>query len=545
MNQHVLVIAALACAFSSSPAGAQVLLTFDDLGTGPLSTQYQAKGATFNFPLVRDYSPTPGFTHSGKQGIELCFASEFCTAALNVNFTTGEKHVKVFVGFTSQLGQASPVSMRALDTNGATVAQQTVMLGPSAAAIPVQVLLEVTSASANIRQVVVGFASSNAFNNGLVFDDFEFDAAGPPPVCPTQVNPQLTVTQPHANTTVQVNEFMLEGSVFTAAPLDQATLTVSGPGGTKVSNLLGPIVQPVSAPFGAIRVNDMLFPGANTVMLAVHNCHGTTQTGTTVNYMPVANGTVVKLIGMEITQATQDSINSVPLIAGKPTVVRLYFTTTGAPAVINDVRGDISGYREGGNTPFLAQSLGTTNIDTSNDLAQKRRDLTQSLNFMLSPDFFQQGRTHFRVERLNVQGPGGATLACDGCAEWKASFNPAKPLNLVIVPFQYLAGNRTADTGKSLMNGLGFLNNVYPLAGNFPTDTAGINVTILPIRPTSLVLPRDNDRMLFGLQQILDDLLSQQGNTLPLDTHILGVGPSGQGVAKNTGHCGVQRHPGD
>ena len=167
MNQHMLVIAALACAFSSSPAGAQVLLTFDDLGTGPLSTQYQAKGATFNSPLVRDYSPTPGFTHSGKQGIELCFAAEFCTAALNVSFTTGEKHVKVFVGFTSQLGQASPVSMRALDANGATVAQQTVMLGPSAAAIPVQVPLEVTSAAANIGKSL-SVSRRNTFNNGLV-----------------------------------------------------------------------------------------------------------------------------------------------------------------------------------------------------------------------------------------------------------------------------------------------------------------------------------------------------------------------------------------
>ena len=70
----------------------------------------------------------------------------------------------------------------------------------------------------------------------------------------------------------------------------------------------------------------MLFPGVNTVTLAVDNRHGITHTGATVNYTPVANGTVVKLIGIGMTQATQDSINSVPLIAGKPTVVRLYFT---------------------------------------------------------------------------------------------------------------------------------------------------------------------------------------------------------------------------
>ena len=533
MKKYLLAIAAFASLCVSITSRAQVLLTFDDLAASPLSTQYQAQGATFNFPLVRDYAPTPGFAHSGTKAIELCFAAEFCKSPLNVNFTAGETHVKVFVGFTSQLSQASPVLLRALDANGALVGQQTAVLGPSTGPIPVQIPLEVTSAAANIRQITVGFASSDAFNNGLVLDDLAFDAAGPPPDCTAPVNPSVTLSQPQLNSTVQINEFMLQGEVTTAAPLDQATLTVTGPGGTKVTNVLGTIVQPTSAPFGAIRVDESLFPGTNTVTLVVHNCHGTSQASTTVTYAPVANGTVIKLLGMEITQATQDLNNGVPLIAGKPTVVRLYFTTTGTTATINNVRGDITGFREGGNTPFLAQSVGTTNVDTSHDLSAKRRDLTQSLNFVLSPDFYQQGLTHFHVERLNVQGPGGANLVCDGCVEWKAGFNRAKPLNLVVVPFQYLHSNLTADPGATLMGGLGYLNNVFPLTGNFPTDTSGINLTILPTRPTSLILPRDNDRMLFALQGILDELLSQSGNMLPTDTHILGLAPSGSGGVAN------------
>lgn len=533
MKKCLLAIAVLASLCVSMISHAQVLLTFDDPAAGPLSTFYQDKGATFNFPLVRDYASTPGFAHSGTKAIELCFAAEFCKSTLNVDFTAPQTHVKVFVGFTSQLDQASTVLMRALDASGATVAQQTALLGPSAAAIPVQIPLEVRSATANIRQIVVGFASPDAFNNGLVFDDLEFDTAGPPPPCTAPVDPTVTLTQPHANTTVQINEFLLQGTVTTAAPLDQATLTVTGPNGTKVSNLLGTIVQPTSAPFGATRVDESLFPGTNTVTLAVHNCHGTGQATSTVTFTPVANGTVIKLIGMEITQATQDVNNSVRLIAGKPTAVRLYFTTTGGTSKIDNVRGDISGFQEGGNTPFLATSVGTTNIDTSQNLGAKRLDLAQSLNFLLSPDFYQQGLTHFRVERLNVEGPGGATLACDGCVQWDASFNRAKPLNLVVVPFQYLHSNLTADAGATLIGGLGFLNNVFPLTGNFPTDTSGLNVTILPTRPTSLVLARDNDRMLFALQGILDDLLSQSGNTLPADTHILGVAPSGTGGVAN------------
>lgn len=420
--KYLLTIAALASICFTNVSRAQVVLTFDDLAAGPISTQYQAQGATFNFPLVRDYSPSPGFAHSGTKAIELCFAAEFCKSPLNVNFTAGETHVKVFVGFTSQLSQASPVLLRAWDANGALVGQQTAVLGQSTGPIPVQIPLEVTSAAANIRQITVGFASSDAFNNGLVLDDLAFDAAGPPPDCTAPVNPSVTLSQPHLNSTVQINEFMLQGEVTTAAPLDQATLTVTGPGGTKVTNVLGTIVQPISAPFGEIRVDESLFPGTNTVTLVVHNCHGTSQASTTVTYAPVANGTVIKLLGMEITQATQDLNNSVPLIAGKPTMVRLYFTTTGSTNAINAVRGDITGFREGGNTPLLAQSVGTTDVDTSHDVGAKRLDLTKSLNFVLPSDFCQHGLLHFWVERLNVQGPGGATLACDGCDNWSASF---------------------------------------------------------------------------------------------------------------------------
>lgn len=522
MKKYILVIAALVCLGVSNLHAQQVLLTFDDVGTGPLSTQYQAQGATFNFPTARDYGP--GFTHSGTRAVELCFAAEFCTSTLNVTFTTGQRDVKVFVGFSSQLGQATPVLIKALDGFGTVVAQQTVNIGPSTGPIPVQIPLEVTSNSPNIRQVVAGFAGSGAFNNGLVFDDVSFDTQGPPPACPTSTNPTLTLTQPTPNTTVQINDFLLQGSVTTGAPLDTATLTVTGPGGTKVGNLLNTTVQPFSAPFGATHVNEMLFPGTNTVTVTVHNCHGTSQASSTVNFQQVT-GATVKLLGMEITQATQDVHNSVPLIAGKPTVVRLYFSTTGP--TITAMRGDLTGFHEGVNAPLLAQSVGTVSVDSSTDLDGKRRVVTGSLNFILSPDFFQPGVTHFWVNRLNVQGPGGGSLTCVGCVEWRASFAPARPLDLVVLHFFYEKSNLTADPGTT-MGGLAYLNNVYPIPGGFPTDTSGINLTILPNQSTGLDLPRDNDRMLFLLQGALDDLLAGD-NPPPSDSHILGLAPSGSG----------------
>src|SRR5262245_1048862 len=466
-------------------ATAQVVLSFDDVPAGLLSSQYSARGATFNFPLVRDYSQTPGLPHSGVQAIELCFAIEFCKSQLDVHFTTGQRHVKLFAGFSSQLEQPSLLRMRALDQNGNVVGESTATLGPSTGPIPVQVPLEVNLPAPRIREIVVGFASADAFNNGLVFDDLEFSTAGPPPVCTAQHDPTVQVLPP-GNANVQINEFILQGKVTSEAPLDLATLTVTASGNSRTTDLLGPIVQPTDGPFGPIRVDEALFPGTNTITLTAHNCHGTGQASTTVTYEPVANGTVVKLLGMEITQATQDINNSVHLIAGKPTAVRLYFSTTGSPATISGVRAFLTGYREGTYFPLLAQSVGPAEIDASQDVGAKRLDLTKSLTFNLSPDFFEQGIIHFWLVYLHIEGPGGAILACDGCVNWQAQFQPARPLNLVVAPYHYEKSNLTADTGVSLVGTLGWVNNVFPIAGNFPSDTAGINLMLQPMQSTAL-----------------------------------------------------------
>ncbi len=519
-------------------ASAQVTFTFDDLADGQLSTQYQAQGATFNFPRVGSYPQPPGFAHSGTKAIELCFAAEFCKSPLDVDFTTGQARVSIFVGFTSALSQPNQVVLRALDQNGVQVAQATAALGPSTGPIPINVPLQVVSSTPNIRKISIGFGAADAFNNGLVFDDLSIDTAGPTPVCTATQNPQVTLNAPPPGTTVQINDFLLGGNVTTQTLLDQATLTVTGPGGvTKVSDFLGTFIQPTGGPFGSTHVDESLFPGSNTVTVAARNCRGTGSASTTVTYAPVANGTTVKLLRMEITQATQNSLNDVPLIAGKPTFVRLYLSTTGTPSVIKSVSGEIDGFSQGGNTPFLAQSISAIDIDASSDVASKRLDLTKSLNFNLSPDFYQRGILHFRVARLHVEGPGGATLTCSNCSNWTASFNPARPLTLVVVPYFYTHSNLTADNGTSLFGGLNWLNNVYPLTGNFPSDLSGINLTVLPLHTTGFILPRDNDRMLSELQTILNDLKSQSGSTLPADARILGIAPSGSG--------GVAYTPGD
>ena len=215
---------------------------------------------TFNGPLARDYTITPGFAHSGTQAVEVCFAQEFCTSPLEVSFTAGQAHAKVFVGYTAQLPQPARVTMQALDGSGAVVGQAEVALA-AGTSIPVQNPLEINSASANIRRLVVGFAPANpgdtAFNNGLVVDDVEFGAAGPPPACQATSAPSVSLDQPPnaPEVVVQVNGFMLQGEVQTAAPLDAARLTIRQmpppfPPNTRAVDLLSTVVQRDGGNFG-------------------------------------------------------------------------------------------------------------------------------------------------------------------------------------------------------------------------------------------------------------------------------------------------------
>ena len=546
--------------FFPTPIKAQVVIDFEGIPPGLVFNQFANLGVTFNGPLVRDFSQTPGFAHSGARAVEVCFAQEFCTSPLNIDFTAGQAHARVWVGSSARLSQPSRVTMQALDGNGAVVGQAEVVLGPSAGPVAVQNPLEVTSASANIRRLVVGFAPASPgetpFNNGLVIDDVEFGTAGPPPPCQTTLPPSVTLDQPPnvpqtTQTLVQTNGFMLEGEVQTLVPLDVARLTITKtpppfPASTKNVDLLSTIVQTDGGSFGPTRMNGVLFPGTNRVTLRVENCAGTSTDSAVVVFNPIAPGTGFKLLGLEVNQATQDLSNSVPLVADKPTLVRVYISVTGPTTSIDEVGGALTASRPGGATLVpLLRSINVIRADSSTDVKPRRRDLTASLNFLLPPEWIRAGTLHLELSKLVIQG-SDSTLPCAGCgnvdeigAPRFVQFRPTKTLNLVLAPYEYsLSQTPTPDILFTPMGALQWLNNVYPLAGSFPSSGSGIRlVRILPARPTSRDLHTDSGigDFLDDLQDVMNDLQDQ--SDLPSGTRLFGMLPSGSGgAAKASGN---------
>ncbi|MBI1762380.1 MAG: hypothetical protein HYR56_13180 [Acidobacteria bacterium] len=537
----------------AAPA-APVVIDFENLASGsPVTGQYAAQGITFNSVKVLRYPSIPGFTHSGVQAVEQCFAQEFCSAPIDMSFTAAQRRVKVWVGLSTPFSVSTTVLLRVLDANGAQIGQATAAFNASNSPQLIRTPLEVTVSSARIRRAIVSFSPTTSATNSLAVDDIEFDSAGPPPPCPSTQPPTLNFIQPANGQTVQFNGFMLEAQVNSLDTLATAlTLTANGPNGATRSTVL----TLNNGKYGPIHFNDFLFVGVNTLTLKYQDCKGTVQSSRTITYAPIPAGTRFELMSIEVTQATQDARNGVPLIANKPAVARVFLRIqppAGQNVAINDVRGFLTAQRRNGKVlgDFLAPgSLRPLNLITataSTDLNARRQSFTASLNFELPAAWTAAGDLHLSFRPDIKDSPTSpSNLPCTNCDNGNplntslplfVKFSPTRPMNLILVPFVYQPRNEppfplSAELLFTPAGALQWTNNVYPLPGNFPSDSAGINlIRILPRRTTTRNLQTQSgkDAFLADLQSLLASLQSQSGSNIPSDTRLLGMVPCGCG----------------
>ena len=553
----VCIFALLVLCFPALVKGqpAPVVIDFEGLPPQPVLSQYADKGVTFNGPLATDFSIWPGFAHSGTKGVQLCFAQEFCSAPLRVDFTTGQAHAKLWIGYIQRLETAQTVVLQAFDGNNALLEDASVILNPSTEQIPIKTPLEINTPIANIRYLILKFDAgpgTTSFNNGLLIDDVEFSTAGPAPPCLTSVRPSVALVQPRSSllvgqpTKVQINEFMLQGVVQTDVLLDEATMTITGAGGTKTIDLLSSgTISRQGGTFGATRMNGALSPGDNSVSIQVRNCAGQGADDGIVNFTPIAAGTGFKVLRVEVNQVTQDFTNSVPLVADKPTMVRVYLSMTGPTTSLTGITGAITATRPGGVT--LSPLLTSTNkitVDSSTDLITKRRSLNATLNFVLPAEWIAPSTLHFQLSKLYLEGHE-TNLPCDGCrnldeigAPRYVQFRTTKPLNLVLAPYVYERSKTNTPTPDLIftpMIALQWVNNVYPLPGNFPGWSGIRLLRYLPMRSTNRDLKTDDGGADFldDLQDVLDNLHDQ--NDWPSDTRLLAMTPFGGGGREGWG----------
>jgi len=128
---------------------------------------------------------------------------------------------------------------------------------------------------------------------------------------------------------------------------------------------------------------------------------------------------------IEITQATQDEGNNVPLIAGKLTMARVYVDCGEGCAKMAGVTGILRAYGGAGELPESPVESINDSVEARHEpWPGQRGDLSRTLNFTLPPEWTT----------------GAITLTAEvsgAIGEERVVFQPAHSLNVIYVPIRY------------------------------------------------------------------------------------------------------------
>jgi hypothetical protein len=274
-----------------------IIISFETLSTtGPgqagqelVHRQFATAGITFLYPAVFDYAQglsTPGFAHSGTKAIERCTGQPSCTEPFEIDFTSPQHRVKIWIGFSRPLNETRTVVLHAF-AGGVELGRDSATLNPSAAPQPIRTPLEVTVTNPAITAVTVAFSTVDIPMDGLAIDDVEFDTSGPPPPCQNQRNPIVSLDDPANGLTVETNEFSLHGNIASLASLESAIVTARGATESRSIDLLSArLVSESGGRFDSLQVDSLLFVGTNTVTVRAQDCRGSGESSATVQYRP-------------------------------------------------------------------------------------------------------------------------------------------------------------------------------------------------------------------------------------------------------------------
>lgn len=154
--------------------------------------------------------------------------------------------------------------------------------------------------------------------------------------------------------------------------------------------------------------------------------------------------TEVTVEGIEVTQVIQDMEHSVTLIAGKPTVVRLYLNRKSGAALT--VRGEISVRRKMSGPASNVPSLDAVRVGTEMNgrLREKREDLRLSLNFLLPESLTTEGHVFITLALLTNVATGEEVSFLNPADEVRrVHFKESPPLRIRLIKLRYKTKERT------------------------------------------------------------------------------------------------------
>ena len=224
---------------------------------------------------------------------------------------------------------------------------------------------------------------------------------------------------------------------------------------------------------------------------------------------------IVWVDGIEITQSVQDMAGTVPLVAGKATIVRAYLRFASRAV---RVRGELFASRSPLGPWTRIPSAGIAALDPSRagsslaDLQARRRNLGYSLNFRLPAALTGAGDLWLLLGR--VRTTSGRRLPLFSFFPSRVTFRAPAPLRLRLVRMRYQQGTPPLvhePTVTDQMNIESWLRRAYPVADvqmsvttvdanpAAPFNAVDINAQLAALRAQDLATGTDGRTHYFGL----------------------------------------------
>ena len=223
------------------------------------------------------------------------------------------------------------------------------------------------------------------------------------------------------------------------------------------------------------------------------------------------------LEGLELTQAVQDMAHSVPMVAGKDTIVRAYPGFAGAGS--RQVRGRLWVLNGGNWTALDALGAASVNAAENGNLRAKRERTDASLNFSVPAGALSAGGLRAWFERVTDAGTG-ATLACSGCrgTARNVTLGDDNTFRVRVLGMRYSNGSPAATFEPRALDYTmlrSWLRRAYPtgdlrytsatVAANVaaPFGCSDVNARLTAIRNADVAAGRDRRTHYYGL--VFDD----------------------------------------
>lgn len=136
------------------------------------------------------------------------------------------------------------------------------------------------------------------------------------------------------------------------------------------------------------------------------------------------------LNGIEVTQAVQDSTNSVPLVAGRSAVLRVFAQSIGEASLFSNFKVSLTARRDGVDLMGEPVSLASTL-----PVLSSRSDYSSTVNFQLPQDWLS-GTVELTV-RVDPDNMISESNELNNIITQVFTFHPMPPLQIMIVPIQY------------------------------------------------------------------------------------------------------------